>query len=195
MTEHVVPGLAFDSGVPPLSLDRLDENPTTPRFALSYQADPSALFYVSASKGFRLGGGNAGLASFCDLPNAPTTFRSDEDWSYEVGAKNTLFNGRLQVDSSAFYIDWLHIQQSLIVPSCGLQYTTNAGSAVVKGFDLSLKAQLTDRLRINIKAGYVDAYYGNNVYDPSGSLIIRQGDAIGVVPQRNVSMTLQHLGS
>jgi iron complex outermembrane recepter protein len=173
----------FNTGQPPVAFGTLKQTPNTPKLALSYQSDPNNLFYVSAGKGFRVGGGNVPLASFCGV-TAPTSYQSDYVWSYEAGAKNRFLDGRVQIDSSVFRIDWSKIQQ-LEFPSCGLAFTFNAGSAVSKGFDLALQALVTDQLRVNVSVGYVDAYFTSNVYDSSGNLLILKGDAIGVLPQVN----------
>jgi iron complex outermembrane recepter protein len=172
------------TGVPPVSRTTLEETPSTPKAALSYQADTNNLFYVSAGKGFRIGGGNPGVGSSCDA-TPPTVFKSDYVWSYEVGAKNKLFDGRLQIDSSVFHIDWSKIQQNVIIASCGEVYTTNAASAVSNGFDLALQGIVTDRLRVNLAVGYSNAYYTSNVYDTGGHPLILAGDKIGFIPQVN----------
>lgn len=159
------------------------ETPSTPRVSLSYQPNDRNLFYVTVAKGFRVGGGNAPLPTGCNA-TPPGTYSSDYVWNYEIGAKNKLFGGRMQVDSSFFHIDWLKIQQ-LIPLSCGLLYTANTGTAVSQGFDLALQALVTDRLRVGLNAGYVNAYYTKNVYDSYGNLLIQKDDKTGLPPQVN----------
>jgi iron complex outermembrane receptor protein len=173
----------FNVGEPPVAYAASKETPITPRVALSYQADSNNLFYTSVGKGFRIGGGNAPVADFCNT-TAPTTYSSDYVWSYEVGAKNTLFDGKVQIDSSAFHVDWSKIQQLVQLP-CGLGYTVNAGSAALNGFDLAVQALVTDRLRVNLNLGYVDAYFTKNVYGPSGAPLVLSGDKVGLLPQVN----------
>ena len=172
----------FNQGDPPQGSATLKETPWTPRIAVSYQADSDNLLYASAGKGFRVGGGNVPVASFCQ-GTAPNTFKSDYAWSYEVGAKDRLFGGRMQIDSSVFYINWSDVQQQLYL-QCGLSYTANSGDAVSKGFDLALQAIVTDGLRLNLDVGYVDAYFTKNISGPTGSFIIA-GDKIGLLPQVN----------
>jgi iron complex outermembrane recepter protein len=174
----------FNGGEQPLThAPTLRETPSTPRVALSYQVNPNNLLYASVSKGFRVGGSNAPLPNFCDTV-APGTYKSDYVWSYEVGAKNTLFDGKMQIDSSIFRINWSQIQQ-LIGLQCSLSYTTNAGSAVSKGFDLALQALATDRLAINLDVGYVDAYFTSSVFNTVGAPLVLEGDKIGFLPQVN----------
>lgn len=171
-------------GGPSVSDTTIKETPSTPRLALSFQADRNNLFYVSASEGFRPGGGNDPSFASCGNVIGPTSYKSDHVWSYEVGAKNTLFDGRLQVDSSVFHIDWSQIQQIVILP-CGASYVTNAGNAVSNGFDLALGAVVTERLRMNLAVGYANAYYTTNVEDQSGNPLVLKGDKVGLLPMVN----------
>jgi len=183
--ELVVPNLFFEVGIPPVSTAEVKQTPSTPKVAVNYQLDANNLFYASAAEGFRIGGGNAGLASICDVTQSANSFKSDHDWSYEVGAKSGLFNGHLQADTSAFHILWYNIQQAELVPNCGGVYTNNIGYAVSNGFDLALHALVIERLRANLSVGYADAHYTARVLGPGGNPIVNDGDAIGLVPQVN----------
>ena len=168
------------------------EHPVTPKFGASYQPDEHNLFYASVSKGYRVGGINANLGTLCSsslselgLSSDPSRYRSDSLWSYEIGAKNTLFDGRLQIDSSLFYINWKNIQQNVILLSCGLEFTTNLGAAVSKGLDLDLQYRATQGLLLGLQAGYTHARYTKTVYagDPgAGSPVVTSGDVLAAVP-------------
>lgn len=158
-----------------------DETPVTPKFGLSYQATPDTLFYVSAAKGFRTGGGNPEIGAGCNLPlaaNGFSTYDSDSLWSYEVGAKSRLFDV-LQIASSAYYVDWKNIQQNIAL-SCGFQFVVNAGSAVSKGFDLQATVNLTNRLQISGTLGYNHAEFKDDVPNPGapGTNLVSAGDRI-----------------
>jgi iron complex outermembrane recepter protein len=181
LLNNIGPGV-IDVGLPPVFLSSSKETPSTPRVALSYQLDPDNLFYVSASKGFRIGGGNIALPQGCDF-NVPGTYKPDYLWSYEVGAKDKLFDGRVQIDSSVFHIRWSQIQQLVTLP-CG-SYFANAGDAVSNGFDLALKAALTQQLRLGVNIGFANAYFTSDVRDPSGNLLVQSGDKVGFLPQVN----------
>ncbi len=168
------------------------EHPVTPKFGASYQPDEHNLFYASASKGYRVGGINANLGTLCapslsqlGLSSDPSRYHSDSLWSYEIGAKNTLLDGRLQIDSSLFYINWKNIQQNVILLSCGLEFTTNLGAAVSKGMDLDLQYRATQGLLLGLQAGYTRARYTKTVYagDPgAGSPVVTSGDVLAAVP-------------
>jgi iron complex outermembrane recepter protein len=161
------------------------ETPTTPRVSLSYQVDPANLFYATFAKGFRLGGGNSSIPATCG--NFPQTYKSDTLKSFEVGEKSTLFNGKLQLDYSLFHATWSNIQQlNFINPAiCPFAYTFNAGEAVFKGFDLSVRAAPMRDLTAGVNVGYVDAYYTQTLFASSGAQLTQAGDTVGITPQVN----------
>src|SRR5579872_4397193 len=93
--------------------------PVTPRAVLNFHPNSDNLFYLSAAKGYRVGGINQGLGTLCDnalaglgLSKVNGNYNADTLWSYEIGAKNSLFDRRLQINSSLFRIDWKNIQQN-----------------------------------------------------------------------------------
>jgi iron complex outermembrane receptor protein len=149
------------------------ETPVTPKGVLSWQPDRDNMFYVSAAKGFRPGGINSGVGNACDanlallgIPvgadgqrNAPPSFKSDSLWSYELGAKNTLWDQRLQINSSLFYIDWKDIQQDVYLGECGLAYTANLGHVRSVGGDIAVLMRPIDPLTLNLTVAYVDGLY------------------------------------
>ena len=144
-------------------------NPVTPRFALTYQYTDEDMVYVSAAKGYRSGGGNGATAignPLCapslralGLSTVPTSYSSDSLWSYEIGAKDVLFDRRVAIEASAFVIDWSNIQTSVNLPSCAEMFTANRGKAISRGFDLQVAAILAEGLKLGATVGYTNAYY------------------------------------
>jgi iron complex outermembrane recepter protein len=149
------------------------EKPVTPKAVLSWQPDHDDLFYVSASKGYRVGGVNVGVGTICGgdlqtlgLPvgsdgmrHVPNEFSSDSLWSYEIGGKNTFLDHRLQIDSSLFYINWKNIQQNVYLPSCGEQFTANLGQVQSRGGDIDVQYRPIDPLMLGLTVAYVDARF------------------------------------
>jgi iron complex outermembrane recepter protein len=171
------------------------ENDTSPKVGLSYKPDEHLLFYTSAAKGFRPGGGNTPIPqSLCGrdlqslgLSEAPPTYGSDHVWSYEVGSKGDAISRRLQWDASAFYINWSEVQSFLLLPSCGFSFVTNLGSAVSKGFDLQLSAAATGNLVLGFALGYTDAKYTKTVNGPGATPIVASGDRLQAAPWHGTS--------
>jgi iron complex outermembrane receptor protein len=140
------------------------DKPITPKAVLSWQPDHNNLVYASASKGFRPGGPNVGVGDICGpsldalgITQVPSKFSSDSLWSYEIGAKNTLLDHRLQINTSLFYIDWRNIQQNVYLPSCGEQFTANLGKARSLGGEMEILYKPLEALTLDLTAAYTDA--------------------------------------
>jgi iron complex outermembrane receptor protein len=158
------------------------QNPLTPRFVLSYQVDPDDMVYTSATKGYRVGGGNAPLPPGCEGASYKQAYGSDWIWNYELGAKDMFFGNRLQIDTSAYHMVWSHIQQLIVAAPCGITYVGNVGAAAANGFDLGARAVLTSTLRLDAKVSYTNAYYTESVYSGSQPTVL-EGDKIGFLSQ------------
>jgi outer membrane receptor protein involved in Fe transport len=181
-------------------------NPVTPRASLTYQYTSEDMVYASAAKGYRPGGGNvtninsnplcAESLKDLGLSSAPLTFKPDSLWSYELGAKDRLFDRRLSVDASVFYIKWTNIQSSIGLPSCINQFTGNRGEAISRGFDLQLSALVTSNIKFGAQVGYTDAYYPHTAYGaPAGSfipLLYQKGDKLGSVIPWTAAANLEY---
>ncbi|MFZ0497863.1 MAG: TonB-dependent receptor [Steroidobacteraceae bacterium] len=182
------------------------ETPNTPKAGLSFQMNDANLFYANYAKGFREGGGNSLMPSYCNLPLAqegyangePLKYDSDSTQDYEVGSKDVIAHV-LRIATSAYYIQWNGIQQSVYVGgNCGLQFTDNLGTAVSKGFDLQGELAL-GALELDLSTGYTNARYTRN--SPHGGLA-SIGDAIsgqaainyapGLYPPWTVSVGAQY---
>jgi outer membrane receptor protein involved in Fe transport len=158
-------------------------NPTTPRVALSYQVTPDHLLYASASKGFRIGGGNSPLPPGCTGSGFnPAGYEPDWVWSYEIGAKDKLLDNRLEFDTSVYHALWSNIQQLVIAAPCGISYVGNTGHAESNGFDMSVRALVTEALSVNAKIGYTNAFYTETVAS-DGVTTVQAGDKVGFLPQ------------
>jgi len=101
-----------------------------PRFTMSYMASENRMLYASASHGTRSGGINTSLPITAD-----PFFEPEENWTYEVGAKTTWLNGRLQINAAAFVIDWTDAQFRQIVSNY-LTTTANSEGLDINGFEV-----------------------------------------------------------
>jgi iron complex outermembrane recepter protein len=139
-----------------------------PKVGVNFQLDDDNLFYVSAAKGDRIGGVNAPfpLTGSCltllnqiGLNGIPPTYQGDSLWSYEIGSKNRLFNGRFVLQASAFHIDWSNVQQAVSLPPnlCPETFTSNLGKATSNGGDLQATARIGDAWELGLAIGYTKA--------------------------------------
>jgi iron complex outermembrane receptor protein len=157
-----------------------DESPITPMAGLTYQFTPDDMMYATYSQGYRIGGANAALPPSCGTVNNATTYNSDTVTNYEVGSKGKLFDDRLSIDASVFYLNWNNIQQNVYIPICGIQYTGNLGNAISKGFDLQADWLVTDAFEIDLSLGYTHAVYTGDVPVGAGygNYVVGQGDTL-----------------
>jgi outer membrane receptor protein involved in Fe transport len=141
-----------------------------PRFVLSHAWERYGLVYLTISKGYQLGGPN--MTTSCGSGTyAPATL-----WNYELGTKAPLFDGHMQLEASVFHLDWRNMQQLLNL--CGPTYIVNAGRAASNGFDLSVHAAVTERVRLAAALEYADARYTTTIFFPDGSAF-HEGDVVG----------------
>ncbi len=204
-------GGAFTGGPPQTFSGSGSEKPVTPKGVVTWQPDRDDLYYVSAAKGYRVGGINVGTGTICGndlasigipagadgLHHVPGQYSSDSLWSYELGAKNTLLERRLQINSSLFWIDWKNIQQNVYLPTCGEQFVANLGHVVSRGGDIDAQFRPLDALTLSFTAAYTDAKYskascagtlkfnGTNCgADPATGFatIVREGDRLPGAP-------------
>ncbi|MGD0142464.1 MAG: TonB-dependent receptor, partial [Rhizomicrobium sp.] len=157
-----------------------NEAPITPMAGITYQATPDDMLYATYSQGYRIGGANPPLPPSCGTVNNATTYDSDTVTNYEVGSKDKLFDNRLSLDASAFYLNWNNIQQNIYLPVCGIQYTGNLGNAVSKGFDLQADWLVVDSLELDMSLGYVNALYTGDVPFGAGygNYVVAKGDTL-----------------
>jgi iron complex outermembrane receptor protein len=157
------------------------ENSVTPRYTTKYQINPDAMVYANVAKGFRNGGANA-VPAYCGA--GAGQFKSDSLWSYELGSKNTLFDGRLNTRVAAYRIDWSNVQQSILLP-CTYSVTENAGSATSTGAELEADIAPLHGLNLSFGAGYDNAKITSV---PAGATGFVVGQALNGVPKLTASL-------
>jgi len=178
-----------------------NEKPVSPKLGLAWQATPSDLLYATYSTGYRPGGVNqpappgncAPTLAALGITSTPLDFKSDKVISYEVGAKNRILG--MQINTSAFYIDWKNPQISQRLTQCGHTYIDNAGAAVSKGFDVQVSGRLA-QLSLQAAVAYTDARYTETVLTtvPAGvtpQVLVYEGDSLGA-PKWQLSLGAQY---
>ena len=170
--------LLDNGGQPAIATGAQSDHPFTPKVSLTYQITPDDMVYFTASKGFRIGGATPPLPVQACGPGFPDTYNSDSVWNYEVGTKDSFLSHTLNMQASLYYITWSNIQQAFYVPACGVQFTTNAGDAVSKGFDLQSQWQATRHLAFDLAVGYTNAYFTTTALDANGDVLDVRGDSI-----------------
>jgi outer membrane receptor protein involved in Fe transport len=173
------------------------QQPVTPRFAAKYSFDSGNMVYASAAKGFRIGGENmpetgpcAAGARALGLPvGVAIPYYSDSLWSYEVGLKNLWDDQKISSRAAAYYIDWKDIQQSVLLPICGIPVLLNAGAASIRGAEWEVTARIAPRFDLDAGVGYEDAKITAAKTLPDGQVLgFPVGSPLSGVPKWTASL-------
>ena len=139
-------------------------NQFTPRFTADYKLSEDNLLYAAAARGAKAGGFNLSA-----LVASQFQFEPDYNWTYEVGSKNDLLDGRLRLNGAVFYMDWANRQVSCsaqgspaITPPAVI---CNLGASSVKGIELESTAVLSDEFTVTAALSYNDAQFADGVID------------------------------
>jgi iron complex outermembrane recepter protein len=179
------------------------EHPITPKASLSYDLGDGVV-YTSARKGYRIGGANALLPNICDqqlqslgINGQAPPYTSDSIWSYEIGAKDSLAGGKLQLAASAFRINWSRIQGVIPLNSCAYTFTGNFGTAVSQGGDLQFSIVPLHGLEVSGVIAFTDAHYTQTVPVPGSTtqLLVRDGDELLNTPRWQGDLSLSYTWS
>lgn len=119
-----------------------------------------------------------------------TLYKPEYSWNYEIGSHMTMFDGRLQADVAAFYMD-THNQQISRFAASGLgRITVNAGKSRSIGGELALKAQITDAFSLNGNYGYTHATFTDYVVSDE---VNYNGNYVPFVPQHTFNIGGQYI--
>lgn len=135
--------------------DTLKEDNISGKIGVDFTVNDDLMLYASASKGFKSGGFNGAIA-FDRAELLP--FTGEDLYAYEVGAKATLWDGKLRLNAAGYYYDWRDFQAFVtqIRSNVNVIVLSNAGDAEVWGAELEAVAMPTDRLMIRAAANYMD---------------------------------------
>jgi iron complex outermembrane receptor protein len=154
--------ITFTAGDARLSIEEEDTfDDVSPRFTASYALSDVAKVYGTISKGFKSGGVQIAQNELISDSYDPETI-----WNYELGFKSDFLDGRARLNAAVFMMEWEDLQASFavadiddegtIVFTSGIQ---NAAEATNYGIEAELSLLPTDRLLVNVSAGYLHAEF------------------------------------
>jgi len=176
--------IPYSSGFPVAEVVRQEWREPTGRLTLDWKPDLSftddTLLYGSYAHGYKAGGANpptAAITAYCvtcgggaqdHLDNLqqrsalfPKTFEPEFVDAFEVGAKNTLLDGRLTLNTAAFYYNYKSYQISEIVERAAFNHNYDAR---VWGLELEADWRPLENLRLGFKGGYENTRVANGEY-------------------------------
>ncbi len=157
-------------------VDRATFNAWTPKVGLQFQWSPASFAYLSASRGFKSGGFNP------SWPEPGNPFNPEFAWSYEGGLKRVMSDGRIRVNTAAFYNDYRDLQvQAFIRP--GLFDVSNAASATIMGIETEAVASVGHGAQFSGHVSWLDATYDRYLaVDAGGQTIDVAGNRLNNAP-------------
>jgi iron complex outermembrane receptor protein len=143
----------FPTNVPPTGFQDRDYDFITPRFIANYTPNDDLLVYVSAARGVKSGGFNAGSVS-------RPTFDEESNWTYELGSKYSFAEGKARLNGAVFFVDWDDQQVTATDPDNNrLPIAINVAKTEITGVELEAFFDATEWLTLNFGATYLDAEY------------------------------------
>lgn len=181
-----------------------EESGTSFKASIDYKPTESVLLYASWAEGFRLGYAEPakppdtvarcdvdGDGFFDDAPDVSLDARNiDSDFldNYELGAKVTLLDNRLNVNTAVYQTDWEGIPLLFGFGDQGCSATVNAGTARSRGFELETSFDWTENLSVRASMSYVNAELTSDV----NGLGAVAGDRLPGSPEWNASFGAEY---
>jgi iron complex outermembrane receptor protein len=150
-----------------------------PRLGLSWQADEEDLLYLTVAKGY----GSPVFYPSAELIQSP----ADTLWSYEIGSKHELLDGRLHLEANAFHIEWNNGPPN--PKFLYLEHKPIPGRAVSNGLGLTIQALVTQQTKVAVAVAYTDAHV-TQTSTLDNLLYVRAGTSLAVSPW-NVTASIE----
>ncbi len=128
----------------------------SPKLGLLYRAGANSRLYANYSRGFRAGGISQLSA---DVREALQTYKPEFGNNFEIGAKNTLAEGRLRLNAALFLATVNNAQVPTLILPDAITVTRNAGRLTSRGAEAELQLIPIPRLEAEYTIGYTHARY------------------------------------
>lgn len=138
----------------PIPKSSLNENNTSWRTGLKWEAQPGVLAYANVSRGFKSGSYQTNNEVFLSQDHAAT---QEQLTAYEIGAKSTLFQRTADLSGAVFYYDYknkqlLGVGDSIFGP---VPVLVNVPKSRVAGAEVQLEVAPLSGLTGTVAATYV----------------------------------------
>ncbi len=150
--------------------DRVTYTGFKSRASITWHVNSDTLAYFLFSEGFRPGGYNRSIKAVIPGPGGvkqfeePNGYGPDSLNNYEIGLKTQLFDHRLQLNLSAYYMQWNNVQFLLFNPPLGINTTfgINGPSYDVKGIEAQITGRITENFTVWASGSYNDDTQSNS---------------------------------
>lgn len=179
------------SGGNPYDKSSGDWDDTSYKFSVEYDLNENSMLYAGVSTGYKTGGLNSAIVD--------TTFKQEEVDAYEIGSKNILRDGRLQLNASAFFYDYKDLQISglEVIDDQPIAAQTNIPKSEMYGVEVEWVALLTDSLKVDGGLGYLEAeakdgFVDDPTQDEGGAIIDISGNTLRKSPEWSLNLGLEY---
>lgn len=171
---------------------------------IKWKLDPDALVYASISRGIKSGGFSAYNTTTANGAGTEP-FSPEKLWAYEVGAKTSFDDHRMQLNVAGYYYDYTdqQVQSEIVDPVYGpIGKIVNAPKSHILGVEGELAWRPIPPLRISQSIGYSRGWYdqfldvGGGIENPTTHLwtpiiVDRAGQSLDA-PKLTVSGSLAY---
>jgi iron complex outermembrane receptor protein len=134
----------------------IDEGRVDPSLTLQYDVAPHTMIYATYGQGSKSGGFVSNTAGTTD---STFKFQPEDSKNYELGAKTTLLDGRLVLNTAIYDIKFNNLQVSTYNPNTTSFVVGNAAKASGKGIEVAATWYVLPNLDISGSAAYQDVKY------------------------------------
>ena len=165
----------LEGDFPTVSFDNLSL-----KASILYSANEETNYYFSVAEGFRSGGIN--------FSTDFTPYDPEELVSYELGAKSSLMNRRLNTEFALFYSNYSEIQ-TLDNSTIGGALILNPGEAEIKGVEFSVNFDLSENISLGVAGDVIEAEFTEVAESPP---TVKRGDSIPSVPEYSYALNFDY---
>ena len=129
----------------------------SPELGFSYHVSSEIMTYGKIGMGYKAGG----VSQFVDSGNTANVYDPETSINYELGAKTSWLDNRVNLNVAAFYVDWrdqqVRVNVDPLTPT--LRAIRNAASSHSYGIEIEGSSKLSNELTANAGYGYLQAQY------------------------------------
>jgi len=178
---------------PGLIRSESDFDAVSPRAVVTWHPSDATTIYASYAEGFRSGSDQNG-AVIARAPNFVPA-KADTLKNYEIGTKGNVLGGRLVYEVAVFYIDWVDVQQTLLVNigtvanPVNVTALVNAASASGAGAEFSVTGRPIDGLELGVTFSWNDLKLDESVHS-GGLVLFNKGERMDFSPEYTAGAAL-----
>ncbi|MCX2983001.1 TonB-dependent receptor [Halieaceae bacterium IMCC14734] len=167
------------------------ESDFVPKLNTTFRITDENLIYATYSEGFRAGGGNA-VRSASVLPRQ---YDGDTVKNFEIGTKNTLLDGALNLNLVIYHMQWDDIQIQVTDPTIFALGFVNFPEAVIDGFEAEFAWMIAPGLTFSGSYTHTKAEISEDAtIINEGELVaeVFKGQQLPITPENKAALALDY---